>query len=256
MNPLVTVICTCYNHERFLKESLDAVFNQTYQSLEVIIVDDASKDDSRNIIESYVRERPGTITILNEYNEGICASFNKALSLAKGKYIVDLATDDVMEPDKIEKQLNCFEQLDDFYGAVFTNALHIDEQSTPIEFHFTPADKVPQGDIYKEVIRKFFLPSASLMVKKRVLEDLGGYDETLAYEDFDFWVRSSRNYKYAYLNEPLIRHRKLKGSLSTKFSRPGEAAMLETTYRVCQKALWLNKTKEENLALCQRLQMK
>ena len=254
MNPLVTVICISYNHENFLKESLDSVLNQTYQFLEVIIVDDASKDGSINIIESYAKENKSVVTIFNKINKGVCASFNKALTLAKGKYIIDLATDDVMELDKVEKQVNFFEQLDDSYGVVYTNALHIDENSNPLGLHFNPGDKIPQGDIYKEVIQKFFLPSASLMVRKKVLEDLGGYDESLNYEDFDFWVRSSRDYKYAYLNEPLIRHRKLKGSLSTKFSSPKEKVMLETTYKVCQKALWLNKTKEENLALCQRLQ--
>jgi glycosyltransferase involved in cell wall biosynthesis len=253
MKPLVTVICTCYNHERFLKECLDSVFNQTYPFIEVIIIDDASKDSSRAVIESYLRQKPDAIRIFNDTNQGICASFNKAFALAKGKYIIDLATDDIMETDKIEKQVNFFENLDDSYGVVFTNALHIDENSNPIGVHLKPSDKIPQGDIYKEVIRKFFLPSASLTVRKSVLEDLGGYDESLSYEDFDFWVRSSRNYKYGFLNEPLIRHRKLKGSLSTKFSQPKEKVILETTYRVCQKALWLNKSKEENLALCQRL---
>jgi glycosyltransferase involved in cell wall biosynthesis len=254
MKPLVTIICTCYNHERFLKESLGSVFNQTYPLIEVIIVDDASKDGSRAIIESYLKQKPDAIGIFNDTNQGICISFNKAFALVKGKYIIDFATDDVMEPDKIEKQVNYFENLEDSYGVVFTNALHIDENSNPLGLHFKPADEIPQGDIYKEVIRKFFLPAASLMVKKNVLEELGGYDETLAYEDFDFWVRSSRNYKYGYLNEPLIRHRILKGSLSTKFLQRKESVMLETTFRVCQKALWLNKTKEENFALSKRLQ--
>ncbi|MFL5728950.1 MAG: glycosyltransferase family 2 protein, partial [Cytophagaceae bacterium] len=94
---------------------------------------------------------------------------------------------------------------------------------------------------------------ASLMVRKKVLDELGGYDESLAYEDFDFWVRSSRNYKYAYLDASLVKHRKFKGSLSTMFLRSGKESMLETTYKVCCKALWLNKNADENHALCQRL---
>jgi glycosyltransferase involved in cell wall biosynthesis len=253
MKPLVTVICISYNHERFLKESLNSVFNQTYPSIEVIIVDDASKDGSKAIIDSYLKQQPLSIGIFNDVNKGICASFNKALVLAKGKYIVDLATDDLMELNKIERQVNFFEQLDESYGVVFTNVLHIDENSNPLGLHFKPGDKIPAGDIYKEVIRKFFLPPASLMMRKKLLEELGGYDESLSYEDFDLWVRSSRKYKYGYLNEPLILCRNLKGSLSKKFFKPKETAMLESTYKVCQKALWLNKSKEENLALCRRL---
>jgi glycosyltransferase involved in cell wall biosynthesis len=253
MNPLITVICTCFNHERFLKESLDSVLNQTYKEIEVIVIDDASKDGSRAIIESYLKERPGIIAVFNEKNKGICASFNNGLMLAQGKYIIDFAADDVMEHNKIEKQVQYFEKLDDTYAAVFTNALHIDEDSKPMDFHFGKSETIPSGDIYKIVISRFFLPAASIMTRKKVLEEMGGYDESLAYEDFDFWVRSSRNYKYAYLDEPLIRHRIFKGSLSTKFLVPKETAMLESTFKVCQKALWLNKTKEENQALCQRL---
>jgi glycosyltransferase involved in cell wall biosynthesis len=253
MNPLVTVICTCYNHERFLKESLDSVLNQTYHNIEIIVVDDASKDGSRTIIESYIKERSSLTAVFNEVNQGICASFNKGLALAKGKYIIDLATDDVMEPEKIEKQVQYFEKLDNTYAVVFTNARHIDETSRFLDLHFKPGEHIPQGNIYKDVVMRFFLPGASIMVRRKVLEELGGYDESLAYEDFDFWVRSSRNYKYAYLDEPLIRHRILKGSLSTMFLKPKESAMLESTYKVCQKALWLNKSEEENAALCQRL---
>jgi glycosyltransferase involved in cell wall biosynthesis len=253
MNHLVTVICTCFNHERFLKESLDSVLNQTYQEIEVIIIDDASKDGSRTIIESYLKKRPGIRAVFNEENKGICASFNKGLMHARGKYIIDFATDDVMESHKIEKQVQYFEKLDDTYAAVFTNASHIDEDSRPMDLHFKSGEAVPSGDIYKIVISKFFLPAASIITRKKVLDELGGYDESLAYEDFDFWVRSSRNYKYAYLDEPLIRHRIFKGSLSTKFLVPKETAMQESTFRVCQKALWLNNNKEENQALCRRL---
>jgi glycosyltransferase involved in cell wall biosynthesis len=253
MNPLVTVICTCFNHERFLKESLDSVLNQTYQEIEIIIIDDASKDGSRAIIESYLKEGHGIKAVFNEENKGICASFNKGLMLAKGKYIIDFATDDVMESNKIERQVQYFEKLDDTYAAVFTNALHINEESKSMDLHFGRNESVPSGDIYKIVISRFFLPAASIMIRKKVLEELGGYDESLAYEDFDFWVRSSRNYKYAYLDEPLIRHRIFKGSLSTKFFLPKETAMLESTFKVCQKALWLNKAREENQALCRRL---
>jgi glycosyltransferase involved in cell wall biosynthesis len=254
MSPLVTVVCTCYNHEKFLKESLDSVFNQTYPFVEVIIVDDASTDKSREFIQSYVSGKTEVVTIFNEKNKGICASFNQALRKANGKYIIDLATDDVMELNKVEKQVNFFEKLDESYAVVYTNSMYIDEHSKNIRTHFIPGQQVTQGNIYSEIIRRFFLPSASLMVRTKVLHELGGYDESLAYEDFDFWVRSSRNYKYAYLDEVLIRYRTLKNSLRTRFYKPQGTAMLESTYRVCQKALWLNKTNEENQALCQRIQ--
>jgi hypothetical protein len=91
------------------------------------------------------------------------------------------------------------------------------------------------------------------MIKRSVLLRLGGYDETLAYEDFDFWVRSSRIYNYGYVDECLVAKRETPRSLSTRFRRRGNSFMFESTARVCQKIAWLNGTKIEDDALVYRI---
>ena len=92
--PLVTVICLCYNHVRFLERALDSVFSQSYPSIELIVVDDASADDSPVLIHRLLIDRPEVKFIALQKNVGNCKAFNMALANATGKYVVDLSADD------------------------------------------------------------------------------------------------------------------------------------------------------------------
>jgi hypothetical protein len=90
-----------------------------------------------------------------------------------------------------------------------------------------------------------------MMIRREVLEELNGYDETLAYEDFDFWVRSSRKYKYCFSDQPLVKKRMVKGSLSSRqYNRNSQ--ILKSTLRVCLKAEKLNRNQAEDRALARR----
>src|SRR5690554_6116465 len=104
MQPLVSVICLCHNHERFLEEAIDSVLDQTYPNIEIIVVDDASTDGSKALLKDIcVKNNLPFIDIAE--NIGNCAAFNKGFSVAKGKYVIDFAMDDVMMPERIEKQV-------------------------------------------------------------------------------------------------------------------------------------------------------
>ncbi len=81
---------------------------------------------------------------------------------------------------------------------------------------------IPQGDVYRDMLTTYFIPGPTMMIRREVFAALGGYDESLSYEDFDFWVRSSRIYRYAFLNERLTSIRKLKSSMSTGWYVPGD----------------------------------
>jgi hypothetical protein len=111
---------------------------------------------------------------------------------------------------------------------------------------------IPQGDVYSNLVSTYFIASPTMMVRREVLDRLGGYDENLSYEDFDFWVRSSRDYKYAFLNESLTQIRKVKQSMSTGWYVPGDK-QLHSTYLVCKKIQQLNRTREDHLALVKRV---
>jgi hypothetical protein len=111
---------------------------------------------------------------------------------------------------------------------------------------------VPTGDVYKEILRRYFICTPTIMMRKSVLMKLGGYDENLSYEDFDFFVRSAHDYKYYYLDEVLTYKRVLEGSMATQFYRVGNA-MLKSSWEVCNKAYDLSRSQEEYDLLAHRI---
>jgi glycosyltransferase involved in cell wall biosynthesis len=256
--PLVSVVCLCYNHAQFVREAINSVLDQSYKNIQIIVVDDASTDNSVSIIRDIVEGNPSVKFISHPQNLGNCAAFNSGLALVKGELVIDFATDDVMLPEKITQQVNFFNTLDPSYGVVFTDAMYINQQGEFLQNHFDNLmrkgllKKIPVGDVYADVLSTYFIASPTMMTKKAVFDHLHGYDASLSYEDFDFWVRSSRNFKYAFLNEITTKIRISERSLSTGWYKQGDK-QLHSTWLVCKKAMLLNRTEAEKIALVKRL---
>ncbi|WP_207435608.1 glycosyltransferase family 2 protein [Sabulibacter ruber] len=256
--PLVSIICLCYNHAPFLREALDSVLAQTYSNLEILLVDDLSTDDSVTIIEEYVRQYPQIRFIRHQENKGNCASFNEALQLSKGEFIIDFATDDVLAPERVAKQVEAFQQLSPTYGVVYTDAELIDEQSVHLGYFYSrtanghPQPAPAQGEVFSEVLGRYFICPPTMMMRRQALEELKGYDPELAYEDFDFWVRSSRNLQYHFLDQVLCKRRMHPRSLSRQVYQKGDK-QLASTIKVIQKAQRLVRTPQEKEALRDRI---
>ncbi|WP_421830590.1 glycosyltransferase family 2 protein [Larkinella sp.] len=258
LRPLVTVICTSYNHERFITESLQSVLDQTYPMIELIVVDNHSSDRSVDRVEELRQKYPQIQLIRNTENLGICRAFNQGLKLANGKYVIDLSADDVMHRERIARQVAGFERLAGDYAVIFSNAAYIDEDGQLTGYHY-PIDAsglstitVPSGWVFKEILASYFVSTPTMMMRKDVLESLGGYDESLSYEDFDFWVRTARNYRYHYQDEVLTSKRMVRNSLSTLFT-DRQNSLLSSTLKVCYKAFDQCQTTEEYQALAGRI---
>ena len=256
--PLVSVICLCYNHQRFVREAVESVIKQSYKNIQIIIADDASTDNSVHEITALKAEYPSVELLLLPNNLGNCKAFNEALKLARGEFIIDFATDDVMMPSRIERQIGFFQRLDSTVGVIYTDAVYITESGEFIRNHFDYLFEkglithIPKGDVYRDVLTTYFIPAPTMIIRKEVFAALNGYDETLFYEDFDFWVRSSRIYRYAYLDERLTSIRKLNSSMSTGWYVPGDK-QLHSTYLVCKKAQQLNRDHGDREALITRV---
>lgn len=256
-SPLVSVICLSYNHARYIHEALGSVYQQDYAPVEIVIVDDHSLDDSRERIDELTRGRSGIQKIYLDRNLGNCRAFNVGLMASNGAYIIDLAADDVLMPDRIREGIVCLSRRDRSFGIHFSDAEYIDQDSRFLHYHHKRdqggilTEKVPEGDIYKELLSRYFICTPTMMIKREVLEELNGYDETLAYEDFDFWVRSSRKYKYCFSDKPLVKKRLVKGSLSS-LQYISNSQILKSTFKVCLKAEKLNRNRAEDLALAKR----
>lgn len=255
--PLVSVICLCYNHEKYVERAIASVFDQTYDNVELIVVDDASADGSRQRIEK-LSEIHGFQTIFNNQNTGNCRSFNAAFRLSKGKYIIDLAADDVLLPERIRIGVEALEKKGADYGVHFSDIELIDSTGKILGTHFKRdpygklIENVAEGDLYKILLEKYYISTPTMMMGRNVLEKLHGYDENLSYEDFDFWIRSAREYKYCFTNQVLMQKQILADSQSAKQYQRKNPHCLSTAM-VCEKALMLNKTREENNPLLKRI---
>ncbi|MBN8822516.1 MULTISPECIES: glycosyltransferase [unclassified Spirosoma] len=254
----VTVICICYNHRKYVKQALQSVLQQTYLHIELIVIDNGSSDDSDEQISSFIEQHPSVRFIKNTTNLGLNRAFNQGLSTAKGSYIIDLSADDVLLPDRVAKQVALFEQLPDFYGVVFSNACFINAAGKQTGTHY-PVDsrgyttvQIPTGDVFGAVLASYFICTPTMLIRRSIFDRLGGYDEALSYEDFDFWVRSSRFCHYAYLDEVLTLKRELPDSLSSQILQRRNQ-LLPSTLIVCQKAFELCQTTGEFDALAGRL---
>jgi glycosyltransferase involved in cell wall biosynthesis len=256
-NEWVTVVCLCYNHARFVREAISSVYQQTYPLVQLIVVDDASTDESVNVILSSLFGG-NTFFLPLQKNQGICKAFNMALAHARGRYVIDLAADDVLLPKRIETQVKLFQSLDNTYGIVFGNAIYIDAQGKHLRQHTEHLInkglilKVPEGNVFADVLRRYFICSPTMMIRREVLDELHGYDETLAYEDFDLWVRASRKFKFAYDPAILTLVRKLSGSMSAGLYEK-DNLQLHSTYQICVKAKQMIQSQEEKIALIGRV---
>jgi len=256
--PWVSVICTNYNQVAYIQESLRSVVEQTYPNVELIIIDNGSTDGSIEQIKLFCKAHPATQFIRNSTNRGLCRAFNQGLALAVGEYVIDLSADDVMLPNRISRQIEQFLSLPSYYGVVFSNATYINETGEFIRHHHPvrpdgrTTERVPTGDVFQDVLTRYFINTPTMMMRREMLTALGGYDETLAYEDFDFWVRSARQYRYAYIDETLTQKRLLPNSLGQQVIRT-DNLLLDSTWRVCQKAYALCQTADEYKALANRL---
>ena len=256
-DPLVSIICLCYNHGQHVARAIRSAMDQTFKNTELIVVDDASGDDSREVIEKLSKIH-GFRTIFNEENLGNCRAFNRGLAVSKGKYIIDLAADDELLPGRVAEGVGSLEQRGERYGVHFCDVELVDKDGKTIGTHFARDGQgrlirpVEQGDLYKTLLEKYYIPAPAMMMRRSVLEALGGYDENLSYEDFDFWVRSSRHYKYAFSDKVLMRKYVLGHSLSASRKLRKNPHSLSTAI-VCQKALKLNRDEDENEALLKRV---
>lgn len=223
--PLVSVIAVCYNHEKYLVETLDSIINQTYKKIEIVILDDNSNDNSVELIENWItKNKTKCDFIKHQYNQGICSSLNESLSFCSGDYIQLISCDDKLVINKIEIQVNKYKQLPKEYGIVYSDAFIIDELSKNTKKKFLDkhlkAKNIQKlsGNIFNELIKGNFIPAMSTLIKKEVFLKVGKYDEELDFEDYDFWLRASKFYKFYYIDDQLVYYRLHENNLHKKIN--------------------------------------
>ncbi len=197
----ISVIIPTYNRGETIKESAKSVLDQTFKDLELIIVDDASSDDTESVVKSIGDER----IIYNKLpeNKGAAGARNEGVKLAKGKFIAFHDSDDIWIPDKLEKQIAFIEthpEYDMVYGKV---RIHSDKGS----FEF-PNDAVEgdfEGELYPWLLKRNTIDTPTMFIRKDAFEETGGFDGTLrCLEDWEFALRFSKSHKIGFLDEVLL----------------------------------------------------
>lgn len=209
--PLLSVITTVYNCERYIEMSLKSLLNQSFKNFEVILINDGSTDNTWNIVQKIIKNDERFILIDNKENKKIPTSRNEAIKISKSKYLFIHDGDDISLPNRLEKQIKFMEQNDDisFLGGF---AIKINEKNEELEqvMDYPPQNHV---DIVAMIIKKNMNPmiDPTMVFRKKVFDKLNGYSLKLDKKlvpDFDLWLRAIlNNYKFYNLQEPLIKYR-------------------------------------------------
>ena len=205
----VSIIMSVYNGEKHLRESVDSILNQTFKDFEFIIINDGSKDQSKDILESYKDER---IKLIHHKNMGLTKSLNIGIANAKGKYIARQDADDISEPERLKTQFD-FMEANPGLGLIGSQFKIIKENgeiagsiSLPLE------DKI----IKEMLIEMNQFCHVSVMIRREVLDKVGLYREYFKYaQDYDLWLRISEQYEVRNLPELLIRYRVAEKSITS-----------------------------------------
>ncbi len=231
--PLVSVIIAVYNGENFVGETITSVLNQTYQNMEIIILDDASTDQSRDVILSFKDSR--IRTIFCDKNHNICYTGNIGFREAKGKYIALIGHDDLWAPDKLEKQVTFLEEHPAYSGC-FTWADIIDENRKIINKKYEHlyrcfcSDNKPTNQWLKRLfLYGNFFCAPSACIRKELLDKAGQYRYALLQlQDYDLWMRLFKLGPVFIWKEKLIYYRRFNDE-NKNLSRKSEPMMWRGT---------------------------
>lgn len=229
MEPIVSVLITLFNRERYLAECLDSLLASTYSDFEVIIVDDCSQDRSADIARSYLKRDPRIRFSSNEHNLGDYPNRNQAASFAKGKFLKYLDSDDIIYPHTLDIMVESMEK----YPNAALGLMHSDSSAeTPYPIYLTP----------QAAYKKHFLgrgcmncgPSGAI-IRRDAFESAGGFENWHVISDNDLWYRLAESYPIVLLPPGLVWWRRHEGQEFV--SRNAQSYYLKTGYLLSRKYL-------------------
>jgi len=231
--PRVSLLMPVYNEERYVREAIDSILGQTFADFELVLVEDGSTDDTRNILADYARRDARVVLVENGRNRGLVYSLNRGLALARGEYIARMDANDISLPWRIERQVRYMDQHPEV-GVLGTNIAYINAEGCLLQGG-RPKDRQP---LPPDVIRWMLLWRCAIyhttvMIRKVVLEQTGFvYDPHFRHaEDRDLWTRLAPYTTIASLPEVLLYCRIVPTGVSRAFNKEQRAKDHATTRR-------------------------
>jgi glycosyltransferase involved in cell wall biosynthesis len=201
-DPLVTVVLPTYERADLVERAIDSVLAQTFPNFELVVVDDASGDETPAVVRGYDDNRVEYIR--HEVNRHVSAARNTGIARAKGRYVAFLDDDDEWLPTKLEKQVVLLEEAPEHIGLAYCWMDYVDGDEVIEEYRPTL-----RGEIFEQTLAGQPIGSCStLLVRASVIDEVGGFDEDLPRgNDGDFIRRVCREYHVDYVPEVLVRYR-------------------------------------------------
>lgn len=233
---LVSVYITNYNYGKFITQAVESVLYQTLDDFEIIIIDDGSTDNSKEIIERYAEDPK--IKVIFQKNKGLNVTNNIALRVAKGKYIMRLDADDFLDQNALLVMSNTLER-DDELGLVFPDYYITDENGTPESIH-------KRHNFDKDVsLLDQAAHGACTMIRASFLRELGGYNEDYSCQDgYELWVKFTAQHKVSNINTPLFYYRQHGANLTKNENR-----ILSTRATINKDYLKAEEDKQQTIAI-------
>ena len=211
--PLVSVIIPTYNRESLLKDAILSVLMQTYQNLELIIIDDCSKDNTSGVVVKFNDVRVKYVK--HDKNKGFSATRNTGIKNASGDCVLILDDDDLMAPYALEKLVKKMNQSTiENLGAVYGASWWVDDKKRTIKI----INSKENGNVFKEILKEQVF--TNLLLKREVFEKVGLYDENLGGNgDFDFYLRLAKKYQFDFIGDIATVIRKYGQAYLSAFSK-------------------------------------
>lgn len=210
----VSVVLPCYDGARWISRAIESVLAQTYERFELVIIDDGSKDNSKEMIAPYLHN--GRVRCIYQNNRGFSAAINRGIKESNGNLIGFIGQDDLWMPNKLELQIKYSTKHPDM-GLVCSNYYSVDSEERAIRIERA---KMPNLSSRPEVVNKLFLCNfigfETVLVKRECFAEVGLFDERMiGCSDHDIWLRIAGQFNIGYLNMVLVKKRQHKLQLST-----------------------------------------
>ena len=207
--PLVSVVIATYNMARFLPLALRSALGQSYENIEVLVIDDGSQDDTRAVMAPF-RSDP-RVRYIFQQNGGQASAKNHGIREAQGEYVAFLDADDMWVSDKLERQMPLFLRSP-AVGVVYSRFAYIDEAGSELRVEDY---ELFRGRVSGPMLIRNFIGFGTSVVRKECFDRLGSFDEAIGMGiDYDLWLRFSTQYEFDYVDRPLLRYREWPGQMS------------------------------------------
>ncbi|MBV7314836.1 glycosyltransferase [Shewanella sp. NIFS-20-20] len=221
VNPLISIVIPVYNHEKYIFECLDSVILQEYKNIEVLICNDGSKDNSEAKIKKWLAKHPDIkCKYISQKNQGVCKTLNTLVSLARGEYITICASDDSLTSTSISSRLECLIAHPNKLACI-GDATVIDQHSSVVSdsamkslYHSNKSRL--QRNIVDELVLRWAVVGPTLLISKKAYDKVGCYNQELAIEDRDFYLRLLAHDLLVFIPQVVANYRVHTGNLSRK----------------------------------------